>query len=491
MSTILIADDNPDILTLVGETLRAAGHEVLPTVNPSRVTSLLDGNPVDAAVLDVVMPPISGLDLLKEIRAQPRWKNLPVLLLSGLGDTEDRVRGIREGADDYLAKPFEPAELVARVERLIARRAGDVGLSGNLEDFAPADIAQNLAQSTKTGCLSISSEQRVVEVFFIDGKIRGAKTGSLLGDEALLSLLSLTSGHFSFEAADEGDIAARSPGEPCELNSVLLEAAWLEDELNRRRPNIGRENPLLKVVGPKPTSVEEDFESLPFERIYEYLVQQPNTGVLDLVKQEIDAPLRILLSVALLLEAGSIEARSQTGAAAPESKKRPDDPLGELLLTCRDRGSSETIYLLILFQPDAWKELLRMAQSIPPERLAGERDQLLDELIMRGSGTVRVTHPEGVVVLNLKPLRGDRLQGAALLSLASGVILWLDGSAPPDALAQYITNVDGAGDRSRGVIQTPETDALPGLASLIEGHGHWTLNTQPINTVADLANLLI
>ncbi len=488
MSTILIADDNPDILTLVGETLRAAGHQVVQTVNPSRVTSLLDASTVDAAVLDVVMP-ISGLDLLKEIRAQPRWKNLPVLLLSGLGDTQDRVRGIREGADDYLAKPFEPAELVARVERLIARRDSEPGLSGNLEDFAPGDVTQNLAQGGKTGCLRISSDNRLVEAHFVRGKIVSAEAGALSGDEALLSLLTLEQGHFAFEASSEEEAESHAGRGPLELNSILLEAAWLEDELKRRRPTLAQDNPTLRVVGPKPSQLDEDFESLPIDEIYGHIISHPNTGVSELIDLQTTSPSRVLLAVAILLEQGSLEGRERDPSAVTPRRVHKD-PLGELLAVCRDRGMSTTIYLLILFQQEAWKELLGLIKSIPDELLASERHQLLDELIMRGSGTVRLAHEEGVVVLNLKPLRGDRLQGAALLSLAAGVVLWLAGDVP-DSLDQYIEKLEEAQGGSQGLLLTSNPDCGERLRAAIEGQKYWKVSTDPVSNISVLVDLLI
>lgn len=487
MSTILIADDNPDILTLVGEALRAAGHQVVPTVNPSRVATLLEENPVDAAVLDVVMP-ISGLDLLKEIRAQVRWKTLPVLLLSGFGDTEDRVRGFREGADDYLAKPFEPAELVARVERLIARRQSEHGLAGNLEDFAPGDVTQNLAQGGKTGCLRFTADHQVVEVYFVQGKIAGTEVGDLRGDNALLALLGWDSGHFVFEAMEEDEVRAKASGPASELNSILLESAWLEDELRRRRPDLARENLAFRVVGPKPQELDEDFQSLPVDEVYTEIMAHPGMTVGQILDRLQDAPSRLLLTLAILMETGSLEAKKADTGPGPQAKKR-SDPLGDLILACQDRGAPSTIYLLILFQPEAWKDLINLTKTIPEDQLAGERDQLLDELIMRGSGTVRLNHSAGVVVLNLKPLRGDRLQGAALLTLASGVMLWLGDSEPPAALSQYVEGLEGSGDRARGVIlcrqETPE------VTSLIAGQGHWKVTGRPVKTMADLADLLI
>lgn len=122
MAKLLVSDDDAQILELVSLILRTSGHEVVATSDPRQVQPLAAANRPDAIILDVLMP-VSGFEVLSELRLDPRTSTVPILFLSGLGEGSDRVRGLREGADDYLVKPFEPAELVLRVERLIAWRA--------------------------------------------------------------------------------------------------------------------------------------------------------------------------------------------------------------------------------------------------------------------------------------------------------------------------------------------------------------------------------
>ncbi|MEL7060128.1 MAG: protein kinase [Acidobacteriota bacterium] len=117
MAKLLVSDDDPQILKIVSLVLEEAGHDVVSTSDPREVPTLaLDVDP-DVIVLDVMMP-VSGFELLGALRDDQRTAPVPILFLSGLGGGADRVRGLSEGADDYLVKPFEPAELVLRVERL-------------------------------------------------------------------------------------------------------------------------------------------------------------------------------------------------------------------------------------------------------------------------------------------------------------------------------------------------------------------------------------
>lgn len=124
MAKLLVSDDDAQVLELVRLILTSAGHEVVATSDPREVQPLAAANRPDAIILDVLMP-VSGFEILSELRVDPQTATVPILFLSGLGEGSDRVRGLREGADDYLVKPFEPAELVLRVERLIAWRASN------------------------------------------------------------------------------------------------------------------------------------------------------------------------------------------------------------------------------------------------------------------------------------------------------------------------------------------------------------------------------
>lgn len=121
MANLLVSDDDPQVLDLVTLVLEGAGHNVIATGDATKVHSLAARPGIDAIVLDVNMPK-SGFEVLNELRGDPATTTLPILFLSGLGDREYRARGLVEGADDYMVKPFEPAELVLRVERLLSFR---------------------------------------------------------------------------------------------------------------------------------------------------------------------------------------------------------------------------------------------------------------------------------------------------------------------------------------------------------------------------------
>ncbi len=158
---ILLVDDDPDLLASLQQVLQQAGFEVVATPSGAEALSLLADLPPDAAVLDVVMPGTSGYDLLSQLRANPATAHIPVIFLSGLSSAPERVRGLQAGADDYLVKPFEPAELVLRLAKLLARwrEAGErPGTTAELEE-AVARVRHVLASGGSVRGLTLGRYQ--------------------------------------------------------------------------------------------------------------------------------------------------------------------------------------------------------------------------------------------------------------------------------------------------------------------------------------------
>ena len=118
---ILLIDDDLRLSAMVGDYLHSHGYQVSSAPSLTAGRELLARQAVDALVLDLMLPDGDGLDLCRELRASPRTRTLPVLMLSARGEPTDRIVGLEIGADDYLTKPFEPRELLARIKALLRR----------------------------------------------------------------------------------------------------------------------------------------------------------------------------------------------------------------------------------------------------------------------------------------------------------------------------------------------------------------------------------
>ena len=127
MNRLLLIDDDIRLTDMVGGYLRHNGYTVDTAGSLAAGRDRLKQDSYDALVLDLMLPDGDGLDFTRELRGQPRTRRLPLLMLTARGEPTDRIVGLEIGADDYLGKPFEPRELLARVKALLRRAAPDGG----------------------------------------------------------------------------------------------------------------------------------------------------------------------------------------------------------------------------------------------------------------------------------------------------------------------------------------------------------------------------
>ncbi|WP_164885089.1 response regulator [Rubrivivax rivuli] len=127
MSRLLLIDDDTRLTDMVGGYLRQNGYEVETAGSLAAGRERLKHTPPDALLLDLMLPDGDGLDFTRELRSDARLRRLPLLMLTARGEPMDRIVGLELGADDYLPKPFEPRELLARVKALLRRAAPEAG----------------------------------------------------------------------------------------------------------------------------------------------------------------------------------------------------------------------------------------------------------------------------------------------------------------------------------------------------------------------------
>jgi DNA-binding response OmpR family regulator len=120
--TILVVEDDPVILRLLEVNFEMEGFGVLTAEDGQAGVEVARAETPDLVVSDIMMPKMSGLELLAALRADPATKDIPIILLSAKAQAADVTAGTEAGADDYVTKPFEPLELVERVNALLERR---------------------------------------------------------------------------------------------------------------------------------------------------------------------------------------------------------------------------------------------------------------------------------------------------------------------------------------------------------------------------------
>ncbi len=125
MANILVVDDEPDIREVIRFALEGADFRVLEAGHADDARKLLMSENPDLVLLDWMLPGRSGLELARQLKQNPRTRALPIIMVSARGEEEDRIKGLDTGADDYIAKPFSPREMVARVNAVLRRTKSD------------------------------------------------------------------------------------------------------------------------------------------------------------------------------------------------------------------------------------------------------------------------------------------------------------------------------------------------------------------------------
>jgi len=167
IARVLVVEDNRDTSALLRDLLEAEGYQVESVGTGEAALEALEVNPeTDLLVLDLMLPGMSGYEVIEKLRAEASQSRVPILVLSALSSPSARVRGLRDGADDYMTKPFLPEELVARARTLITSRLLE---RRTREIQALAQIAQASLTAADGDVLLQRMDEIVLDVFAADG----------------------------------------------------------------------------------------------------------------------------------------------------------------------------------------------------------------------------------------------------------------------------------------------------------------------------------
>jgi CheY-like chemotaxis protein len=254
---ILIVDDDPWILRMVSTLLEKRGYAIFTAQDGEEALGRAEEVRPDLVVTDVMMPKMDGWELVRELRARPHLALVPVLFLTALNGEEDRLRGFRLGADDFLPKPFRFEELDLRVQSALKKRAAtqqkaaevaqastapagapahSKGITGVLEQLGLSSLLVMVEMERKSGILRLERQGVTGRIFVREGRVIAARLDgdrapekARKGAECVYHLLTWVDGRFDFAAVEvemEDEVQSST-------THLLMEGARLIDETNR------------------------------------------------------------------------------------------------------------------------------------------------------------------------------------------------------------------------------------------------------------------
>ena len=233
---LLLVDDNPMVLGMLQNALASLANVTTATDAADALLKAVD-EPPDLLLCDYRMPGMDGRQLVEKLRSRPATANFSTVLMASKADIAERLSP-QDAADDYLEKPFFLKDAIRRVKRMIDRIAlekmaktapSDGVVRGNLSQMNVIDLMQSLEMGRKSCRLSLSNEGDRCEVFFVEGQVKHATYGSLVGDPAVFKVLRWTGGNFQI------DFEGKTDKETTQLNTqgLLMEGLRLLDESTR------------------------------------------------------------------------------------------------------------------------------------------------------------------------------------------------------------------------------------------------------------------
>ena len=285
--------------------------------------------PVDIIVSDVSMPEMDGLEFCERIRQSPEHVDIPFIFLTAHGGAGERIRGLRSGADEYLVKPINTADLVARVEILydrIRRKHSVSTLKGTLRDVGLCELLQLFELTRKQGVLHLDAPTGRGELAVADGALANAAWNDLEGEDAVYQMFALQDGEFRFQ---QKAVSSGNVGQP--IGFMLMEMARLTDELATIEGHVPASGAPLILRGP--FDGEDDDARSAHQAITEGC---SNLAAVQRALRISDVRLR--LAIGKLVEGGCVAAGSASLAREEERAEATGGKPAKLLVAFTDES---------------------------------------------------------------------------------------------------------------------------------------------------------
>lgn len=233
--SILIVEDEVKLARAIGLYLTPRGFDVRIAAHGGEALQCVAAERPDVIVADIMMPVMDGFTLCRRLRSDLNFCNIPFLFLTAKDDDLNRMRGLKIGADDYLAKPCDLGEIHARIRAVLARveaarriPLNSVRMSGELPETDLMDLIQSLELYEQTGALVLKRDGESGVLYFKEGRITGAELGTGEEQAPLVSLLAWKTGTYIFVPSVEPEHVRLTPG----IANVLIDHIGEKHKLN-------------------------------------------------------------------------------------------------------------------------------------------------------------------------------------------------------------------------------------------------------------------
>jgi len=261
---VLIIDDSPVIRELVRDAFQAEGFRVLEAPNGEEALKAAWKDHPDLIIADIKMPGIDGWEVCRQIRKHPYTSFIPFIFLTEKREVSDRIKGLEMGADDYMTKPFEPEELLARAKailnRLLKREEEKIiqakGLRGSTQMMELADLLQLFGLNSKTGILKVTHPSgQVGKIGFVAGRLTNAELDAFRGIKALRRMIRWDEASFEVEPLLDERLDPELASSMAELIMTAHEEKDLLKKLQKELPAGSLLERTASGAGPAPAGV--------------------------------------------------------------------------------------------------------------------------------------------------------------------------------------------------------------------------------------------
>lgn len=497
MAKVVLLALDPVFAAVIEDRLLVSGHASTVLTEPAVAVSAATEGRVDLLVMAMELPGVSGLELIRQLRQQAETRSLPIVALSTASDSEARIEALRAGAEDYLTIPCDPEELMLRLDRLLGRPTLPTVLRGDLESHPIWELLQYIQQANKSGDLRISGNKSTGQVQLQNGRVITARWEKLHGREAMLAIVAMKEGRFQLTTEEPKSVSGAGEAQGFKITEVLMQAAWIEDQLGKRRSHLPATSAALEPSAMSLPAIEEAFQFLPIEVVFRRLGEQRGLRLYDLMTEGAAAPESVRLAVAWLAEQGAIAPAEESLAQQPLSTSEIsssvvlDVAVHSLLNAARKAGfDTAALPCLLLGEPGVWQSLQQLPASVPGFYHHESLRSLVEQTQQGRGGSATFQSELGKLSLHVQPLSGARQLVEAIVPVCAGVLLWLDEIEDEELVQRVIERLEDSKAPAVGIVVAGSEAAQETAAKLTAATQKWKVSTHAPRSLLGVMRLL-